>query len=285
MYNVRSYLFVLFALLLFNCLKCYSQENKFDINIEDGTIKELFSIIEDNSPYVFLYKSNDIDWGKNISLFVENATVNEILKKVFNDRNIEWDIYERQIIIRKKRKIEDRLKAENISISGMVTNQNGMPLPGAVVIVKNEPNGTITNSNGYFSLKVKNFSDTLIFSFVGLKPKEVPINGQSFISIEMESESIDIEEIVAIGYGSRNRREITGSISSIKSEDILRQNASSFDATLQGLASGLNVISTSGVPGAKTSVKIRGINSINADTDPLWIIDGLPLYAGNGLVL
>lgn len=274
---------VCLILLIIAANKAYGQKPVMDINIQDGTLIDLIPMIEEKSKYVFLYKRADLESANKVTVNVSQATIHEILEIALNKEKLEWDVYDRQIIIRKKAKIDDRLKAENISIAGMVTNQNGMPLPGAVVIVKNEPKGTITNSNGSYSLKVKNFSDTLIFSFVGLKTKEIPINGQRFIAVEMESESIDIEEVVAIGYGNRIRREITGSISSIKSEDILRQNASSFDATLQGLASGVNVISTSGVPGAKTSIKIRGINSINADTDPLWIIDGLPLYAGNGL--
>lgn len=175
------------------------------------------------------------------------------------------------------------LLAQSVPISGVVTDTGGEPIPGAAIMVKGTQIGTVTDFDGKYSLNVPGENKVLIFSFVGMGSQEIEINNQSIINVKMTTQSVDLDELVIVAYGTQKKRDVIGSVASVKSDELSRIPAPAFDQALQGMATGVQVTSSSGVPGAPVSIKIRGISSISSGTDPLWIVDGMPIYSGGGL--
>lgn len=161
-------------------------------------------------------------------------------------------------------------------ISGKVTDADGLPLPGATVLEEGTSNGTITNMDGIYSLKVKE-NATLVFSFVGMKLKSVKLANQSEIDVQLESANIGLDEVVAIGYGTQSRRTLTTSVSKVSSKKLEDVAVSSLSTAIQGKTSGVRVYQSSGgMPGSSSTIRVRGGSSINRSNDPLVIVDGLP---------
>ncbi len=167
------------------------------------------------------------------------------------------------------------LFAQKQNISGTVSDINGL-LPGANIISLNGGNGTVTNLDGKFELIVE-LNDILKISFLGYQTQEIPINGQINLDITLIEDSNLLDELVLIGYGSVKKSDLTGSISSIKSEDLMSTVVSSIDQGIQGKAAGVVVTFGSGQPGSKSNIRIRGTSSIYGDLEPLYVIDGVPI--------
>ncbi|SHJ79608.1 TonB-linked outer membrane protein, SusC/RagA family [Tangfeifania diversioriginum] len=169
---------------------------------------------------------------------------------------------------------------QTVTVGGTVTDSQGLPLPGATVMEEGTTNGTTTNSDGVFTIEVSG-NATLTISFVGMKTQHIAVNSRSQINIQMEDETIGLEEVVAIGYGTESRHNVTSSISSVKGENVENLPASSVDNLLQGRAAGVQVLQTSGEPGSALSVRIRGNTSIGGGNEPLYVVDGVPIKSEN----
>jgi len=162
-----------------------------------------------------------------------------------------------------------------VTVSGTVTDSQGLPLPGVTVLVEGTTNGTITNNDGIYTIEVPGVA-TLTFSFVGMKTQQVAVNSRTQIDVRLEEETIGIEEVVAIGYGTQSRATITSSVSKVDAEEIRYSGEVNPINALQGKAAGVEVRITNGQPGASGSVVIRGGTSTNPDSDgPLYIVDGV----------
>jgi len=152
------------------------------------------------------------------------------------------------------------------------------PLPSVNIAIKGTTSGTTTDIDGNYELMVPSSDVTLVFSFVGYKSQEIPLNGRNIINIELEPEAILGENIVVVGYGTQAKRSLTGSVSQIRGEDLRTEGTvTDVDQMLQGRVSGVQVVQSSGEPGGGSSVNIRGTGSINAGSSPLYVIDGLPI--------
>ncbi|WP_068471533.1 SusC/RagA family TonB-linked outer membrane protein [Saccharicrinis aurantiacus] len=174
------------------------------------------------------------------------------------------------------------VSAQNLLVTGVVTDEaDGLPIPGVSIVVKGTQNGTITNIDGAYSIKAKT-GDVLVYSFVGMKIYEQNVTS-SQINVAMESESIGLDEVVAIGYGSVKKKEITGAVAHVKAEDLSRVITSDLGTALQGQVAGVNVTASSGAPGAQSEILIRGISSINGESGPLWVVDGVPQEGDPGI--
>ncbi len=157
------------------------------------------------------------------------------------------------------------------TVTGTVTSsEDGQPIPGATVLVKGTIIGTATDLNGRYSINVLSGSDILVFSFVGMRPQEINVTNRSTIDVVMEPEITSLTEYVITAYGDQTRREVTGAIASIKGEVFEDLPIQSFDRAMQGRVAGVQVTSTSGQPGSTLNVRIRGVGSINAGTQPLY---------------
>jgi TonB-linked SusC/RagA family outer membrane protein len=164
-----------------------------------------------------------------------------------------------------------------VTITGKVTSDINESLPGVNVLVKGTSTGTTTNAEGNYSLSVPDANGTLIFSYIGYTSQEVAINGRSIIDVTLVPDVKTLSEVVVIGYGTQERRDVTSSISSVSSKEIAATPITSFDQALQGRAAGVLVSQTSGRPGAPIAVRVRGFNTLQ-NNDPLYVIDGVPVF-------
>lgn len=161
------------------------------------------------------------------------------------------------------------------SVSGTVISDEGEPLPGVNVIVKGGNTGTVTDVMGNYNLSVPGPNTVLVFSFIGYTEHEVSVGNQSVINVTMTPSMETLSEVVVIGYGTVKKSDLTGSVSSIKADELTAVPTTSFDQALQGRAAGVQVMQTSGQPGAEASIRIRGVSSITAKNEPLYVIDGM----------
>jgi TonB-dependent starch-binding outer membrane protein SusC len=164
--------------------------------------------------------------------------------------------------------------AQQRTVTGTVTDINREPLPGVTVVVKGTTIGTVTDVNGEFSINVPANAETLQVSFVGMQAQEIPLAGMTNIAISLEEETIGIEEVVAIGYGTVRKSDLTGSVTSVSSEEIAAYPTLSAVQALQGRAAGLEISSNNGEPGATQRIRIRGGTSVSASSDPIFVVDG-----------
>lgn len=162
-------------------------------------------------------------------------------------------------------------------ISGTVTGPDGLPIPGVSVFVQGTTTGITTGINGEFQLDIPADAQALVFSFVGMKTQIIPIAGNTVFNVAMEDETIGLAEVVAIGYGSQQKKDITGAVGSVQSADFNKGVINSPGQLLQGKVSGVNVTTSSGAPGSGQMITIRGQGSIRQGTGPLFVIDGFPV--------
>ncbi len=167
-------------------------------------------------------------------------------------------------------------------ITGKVTTSNNEDLPGVNIIIKGTTVGTVTDVSGSYSISVPNDDVVLVFSFIGFAEQEVTVGSRSVINIVLEPTVESLSEVVVIGYGEIKKSDLTGSVSSVKASELRAIPTTSFDQALQGRAAGVQVSQTSGQPGAEASIRIRGISSISAGNEPLYVIDGMLVNSSSG---
>lgn len=173
------------------------------------------------------------------------------------------------------------LKAQNRTVSGTVTGNDGQEIPGVTVLVRGTSLGTSTNVQGKYELAVPASTTTLIFSFVGYESKQVAIGTQSTVNVKLTAAAAGLDEVVVVGYGTQARRDLTGSVATISGKEIATAPVQSFDQALQGRAPGVNITTPNGVLNAAPVIRVRGVNSISLSSAPLFVIDGIPTYSGN----
>lgn len=171
---------------------------------------------------------------------------------------------------------------QSLVVTGKVIDSEGYEVIGGSVILKGAVGiGTVTNVDGNYSLKVNNASkDVLVFSYVGMKPKEVKVNGQSVINVTLEADAVMLDEVVTIGYATVKKKDLTGSVSSVNSKELAAVPISDVAQALSGRVAGVQVIRSQGSPDADISIKVRGGTSITQSNEPLYIIDGFPSEDG-----
>lgn len=167
------------------------------------------------------------------------------------------------------------------TVTGTVTDaQTEETLPGVNILVKGTSRGAATDADGNYSIRLESLSDTLVFSFVGYQKQEVPVNGRTEINVALQPSNVSLDDIVVVGYGQQERSDLTGSVSSVSSEDFNVGETGSVQGLIQGKMPGVRVVQNTGAPGGGYSVSIRGAGSINAGTSPLWVVDGSPMPGG-----
>ncbi|HOI79552.1 MAG TPA: SusC/RagA family TonB-linked outer membrane protein, partial [Petrimonas sp.] len=273
--------FLILSIVSVWATETYSQTKTLTLNVERTTIKEVLSKIEEQSEFSFMYSGKYIDVNREVTLHVENQKVESILEALFAGTNISYTIKDRFIVLstpgmRGTLAVGQQPK----NISGKVTDISGLPLPGVTVLVKGTANGTITDVDGDYSLDNVTEDATLIFSFVGMKMKEVEIGNKSIINVILEEESVAVEEVTVVGYGIQKRAKVTGAISSVKMDEVVGSRSNTnVSQLLQGNIPGLQITYSSGEPGTSTKFNIRGITSIGlgSNSSPLILLDNVPI--------
>lgn len=256
----------------------YAQSTRLSLNLKSVAVKSALDEIEQKSEFVFLYNSKLIDVDRIVSIDLKDQKVSEILKKLFEETDIVYTVVERQIVLTNKADQTGFLKLSSQqikSVSGKVTDASGVTLPGVSIVVKGTTIGTITGSDGKFTLSEVPERGILVFSFVGMKSQEVGVGNKTTINIQLVEESFGIEEVVAVGYGKNSRKNLSSAITSVKSDELNRGAVTDIGQLLQGKVPGLN-ISKSGDPTTGSTVIMRGASTLNGSQSPFYVIDGVP---------
>lgn len=161
------------------------------------------------------------------------------------------------------------------AVEGNVKASSGEALPGVSIVIKGTTNGTVTDAEGNFRLNVPSSASVLVFSYIGYVSQEISVGDRTRVDVSLEQSLEQLDEVIVIGYGTVKKSDLTGSVSSVKAEELKAVPTTSFDQALQGRAAGVQVMQTSGQPGAEASIRIRGVSSITAANEPLYVVDGM----------
>ncbi len=273
---MRITFFLVLGLCFSVSAKSYSQTKLMDVNLNNSTIRDVMGYVEEHSDFVFLYKKEDLNLNKKVDVQLSSATIEQILERILKDERVTYDVYDRQIVIRKAEAIP-LVEQQKKSVSGQITDEKGQTLPSVSVVVKGTTIGVNTDVNGNYTLSNVPENATLQFSFIGMKMQEVVVAGKSIINVILAEEAIGIKEVVAVGYGTQTKRDITGSIAKIESSKMADMPVGQFAQQLQGKVAGVQIAQYSGQPGRGVEFRIRGAASLYSDSQPLFVIDGLPI--------
>ncbi len=249
-------------------------------SVKPMTVKDVFNYIEQHSDYALLYGEGvEKKLNKKVSVATENRIMEHVLRDLCKSAGLDYKINGRQITITdsnsktKPNKVADA-EARPVLVQGVVTDEEGEPLIGATVKVKDAKGGTFTDIDGNFSIEATP-GQKLMFSYVGFNPIEIVASG-SPLKVEMTSSTSDLEEVVVIGYGTVKKKDLTGAVSAIKGDDLASKKTTNLSTSLQGSVAGLMVRRDNNAPGASAgSMHIRGVTTIG-DSSPLILVDGVP---------
>ena len=264
----------------------YSQQTKLNLSMSNTSLGKVLDEIENQSEFYFLFNQSLIDMNKRVSLSVKNKNITEVLDVVFADTDVQYVISDRQIVLKKSNEPDFFGMNQQRKVSGKVTDENGQALPGVTVVVKNTTIGTITDEDGNYVLDVTTDAEQLVFTFIGMRPREESINNRMVINVAMDSDVIGLEEVIAVGYASQKKANIVGSVTSISGDKIESIPASDISNAISGRMPGSIIIQGSGEPGQNDArILVRGRSTLgdsdDADRDealsaPLVVIDGIP---------
>lgn len=251
----------------------YSQMTKLSLDVNSEKIEAVLASIEKETDFYFFYKSEELSDLKPVTMKSENMSIENTMDMLLNQSGMAYKIIDRYIAIVPESSIPASGIQEN-TISGLVRDKDGLPIPGATVVVKGMPaTGVNTDMEGRFTIKARP-GDILQFSFVGMERKEVAISGSDFLEIILQESVIGLDDVIVVAYGTTKRETFTGSASVVSMDKLANRPISNFSEALGANATGVNVFS-SGQPGSTPTIRIRGIGSMNASNAPLYVIDGV----------
>lgn len=281
-------------LLLTACLQVtangYSQ-GKITLSAKNALLKSVLNDIKKQTGYQYFFVDQWEQEAKKVNIEVINASLEDVLELCFKDQPFSYAIVKKTIVIRQKDKIQisNQLPTALIDVRGRVVDENGKPVNGVTVTIKGTKTATSTNENGEFSFKTIDKSATLIFTSVNMEAFEVRVGDRNDMLVNLKTKVSGLDEVQIIAYGTTTQRLSTGSVSSVKAEDIGKQPVSNPLLALEGRVPGLVITQSTGMPGSGVAVQIRGQNSIANGNDPFYVIDGVPynsqLLPGLGSVL
>ena len=253
------------------------------INVKNAPLTKVFSLIENQTDYVFFFDATLMKETKPVTLSVKNGTIESILKESLKDQPVDYLIENKTITIIRKQKSQNpnsNILSPPTDIHGRVTDSTGMPIQGASVTIKGTKKGTNTDADGAFTLKDVGDDATLVISFVGYETQQVRISGRTVIVVSLRRVVVSMHDVViSKGYYNTTQALNTGDATVVSGADINKQPVSDPIMALEGRVPGLYIAQASGIPGASYSIMLRGQNSIANGNHPLYIVDGVPFIS------
>lgn len=275
LYSMRTFIFLLCTTVFGFSVETTFSQDKVTVNADKVlTVDEVFDLIKTQTKYRFIYPQDLFENAPKVSLDKGKFSVELLLQKAVKKEDF-------NIILGKNDRIMIKPKSLSVqrSVTGTVTDNNGVPLQGVTVLLKGTTRGTLTDYDGQYRILVADAEQVLAFSYVGFKPQEVVVGGRSSIDLTMEEDVSALDEVVVnAGYYNVKQREATGSIEKVTAAVIENQPVANVLGTVQGRMAGVHITQNSGVPGGGYSVQIRGVNSLRRTGNyPMYIIDGVPI--------
>ncbi len=249
-----------------------NEKIKINVNVNEETLNQILNGIEKKSKVLFRYSEDILNDKRKFSFKYENTPLKTILDNICDEAGLVYKISGEYISIKKSK--------ENRIITGFVLDPQENPLPGVNVLIKGTLSGSVTDLNGAFTLDV-NTGDTLVFSYIGYSTVNIIISNQTTLSIVL-SETVDaLQEVIVYGYGSITKEKFNGAVSKIDNKALNNFSSANFEQSLSGNLAGIQVIENGKNPGENSTIQIRGINTLTAGTEPLIVVDGIPLTEGS----
>ena len=260
----------------------YAQKTRVTLDLDNVEIERFFEEVETSTDFKFFYDHDKIDAAQLISINAVNKPLSKILRELFQNTNLDYVVKGKQIVIKNKLAESEEVVKNQItestvqeSISGTITDNDGQPIPGASVIEKGTTNGVAADFDGNYSISVSDSNAILVFSSVGFASKEVAVGANSVLNVQLVEDTESLEEVIVVAYGTATKKDLTGAVALISSDELNVFPATTVDQALQGKTAGVQITSDSGAPGASVSVNIRGVGSFGS-TVPLYVVDGFP---------
>lgn len=270
-----SLFFIIISVFQAQAISSYAQKAQLSLDFKNTSIEVILNEIENQSEFYFLYNKNLVDVMRKVDIQVTHQKVDNILDQIFEDSTVGYQILGRQIALINGEPKSEGTVSQIKPVAGKVINLLKEPLPGVTVVLKGTAKGTITDSNGFFSFEGVPDKAILVFSFIGMKRQEVSVADKSNLTIVLEDESVEIGEVVAIGYGTQRKETLTGSISAIKGDVLAQSPSVNLSNNIAGRMTGVIANNRSGEPGSDySSILIRGKATLG-NNSPLYVIDGV----------
>jgi len=253
----------------------YSQNARLSLGLQQVTVDQVLSEIEQKSEFYFLYNHKLIDVERKVNTYADKQLIKDILDGLFANTNVDYVVIDRQIVLSPSEYLAGtKAKLQPLIITGTVTDENGEPLPGVSILIKGTTGGTVTNLEGVYTIEVNDRTTTLVFSYVGYITQEITVGDQTVINVTMAVDFLGLDEVVVIGYGTARKSDLTGAVTRANIEAFREQPNVSILQSLQGTIPGLNVGQVDR-SGENPSLSIRGRTTISGEQRPLIVIDGV----------
>lgn len=255
-------------------LEGHAQQVTFTLRMENCTLAEVIREIERKSEYVFFYADREIDLSRKVALDIREQPIEKVLEQLFQKSGNTWEIAGRQVILRKSAEAKS---AQNQSVvTGVVTDEKGERLPGVTVVIKGTTTGVVTSMDGAYSINVPDLQQTLVFTFVGMQPREVSLGGRSELNVTLREEVTEMGEVMVTGYQNIKRESATGAFQTVRAAKLDERFAENLVERLEGTIPGLYSYAT-GMNESADNIMIRGVSTFSANLSPLVVVDGLPI--------
>jgi TonB-linked SusC/RagA family outer membrane protein len=281
LYIMKLLLMIIIAISLQGFTKSYSQN--ITLSLKNVSLEKVFSEIERQSGFHFVYLKEEIENGKPVTVEVKDKELKTVLDLCLAGQPVTYSIHDRYISI----KLREKIIAPNpdSGLNGRIVNEKGEPVAGITVRVKgNDQLQAITDNEGRFALRNLPTEALLLISGAEMETLETTVNGKEFITIRVKTKVSDLDQVVIMAYGETTRRLNTGNIGKVTSEDISKQPVSNPIAALEGRVPGLLITQSSGLNGAAFKTVIRGQNSLLQGSEPFFIVDGVPFAPDNAMI-
>ena len=262
------------SLILIQTFALAQNDSKITIQQKNITVIDALKTVEKQSKKSINYSDSELKGKVIAQLNLQNASLETALDTILKGTGFSFQIQGNYIIIAEKKPVvAQTLK----NIKGKVTDESGEPLIGVNISVDGSSTGTITDFNGNFSIDLPAGRKELVISYIGYKEQTVTVTGNGPVNVKMVSDTQALDEVVVVGYGTMKKRDLTGAITSVKSEDVVMNPSSNPMQALQGKVAGLDITRESGQAGSGVKMQLRGNRSFQKDSgNPLFIIDGMP---------
>ena len=244
------------------------------------TLKSAFEKIEQSSKYKVAYNSSQLDANRTVTLTKKSDDVFGMLNQLLKGTNCTYELEGNYIVIKSQHKGKAQSHGKKIKVKGVVKDETGEPVIGATVMEKGSANnGVITYIDGNYTIEIA--SDGLLaVSYIGCKDQEIKVNGREVINVNLADDNKVLDEVVVVGYGVQKKRDVSTAVSSVKAEALANNPSTDFRQALAGKMPGVQVTVPSGDPEGSVSIRVRGVSTVNAGSDPLYVVDGVPMERG-----
>jgi TonB-linked SusC/RagA family outer membrane protein len=286
---MKNKAFLLFFCLLGSYLASFAQDNRLTVHLNQASLGQVFDLIQNQSEYIIFFKDNQVNLSTKVSVNADNQTIEVIFDQILAGTNLNYKVFDRQIIIVKDKEIPAEYgqlgkgPIKKKTVIGKVADENGNPIPGVSIIVKGTTIGIISSYDGTYRLEVPEASLYLCFSYIGYKKIDELLKDKTEINVVLTPENFGVDEVIVSALGlKRSEKALTYATQNISANEISKNQGFNFVSGLSGKISGIEITKSAAGAGGSTKVVLRGNKSLSASSEPLFVIDGIPMANNKG---